>query len=524
MLASSNLYVQPKLFEIQESDDFWLEEQVDLVWYHVLKTMDWKALRPIATQYYQALYDFNIEQAEKTMPMASEESQYEGTLRLLESRATESDDLQSLHPVFRNIKKTPNVDEASLEPGVVPLRMAGRQPKCFFALFKAFMGLLLKGRAAEPETVHEELRSNPSFARICGFTLPHKEKGYRRWDIPTLRKLQQFDQIMSERGLWGHAAVDQVKRNLDSGNIKPENTLVHDTTHYDAWSSRHTVNLENEDGKARRKSQSATIKECRCTNRGSCPHPWVSSDEGAGTVTKTGGEMHWAHKASTFGLPGQSILVDAIAMSDAASHDSTSLVPHLARVFELYPVLKNKVKVVLDDGAADDAGLKLQVKEELGPTLLTPVNPRGRSPLSKDLARGLDHITPSGTPVCQEGFSFSLLGVRNETDKFIFTAPKDENGIPVCQSCPKKDGCFRGKKGARRVEIGFEQLPWLDPRFPQKSIRFQKIMANRTAIERLHKIMKYDCGSYRLTKRGNLSFQATLDKTLLAMHLLVEHK
>jgi hypothetical protein len=36
-----------------------------------------------------------------------------------------------------------------------------------------------------------------------------------------------------------------------------------------------------------------------------------------------------------------------------------------------------------------------------------------------------------------------------------------------------------------------------------------------------YKLMKYDFGDERLTKRGNKAFQARLDKTLLAMHLAV---
>jgi hypothetical protein len=43
------------------------------------------------------------------------------------------------------------------------------------------------------------------------------------------------------------------------------------------------------------------------------------------------------------------------------------------------------------------------------------------------------------------------------------------------------------------------------------------------AIERLHKLMKYDFGDERLTKRGNAAFQARLDKTLLAMHLVLAY-
>ena len=49
-------------------------------------------------------------------------------------------------------------------------------------------------------------------------------------------------------------------------------------------------------------------------------------------------------------------------------------------------------------------------------------------------------------------------------------------------------------------------------------------MAHRTSIERLHKLMKFDLGDARLTKRGNDAFQARLDKTLLAMHVLLSHE
>ena len=402
--------------------------------------MPYESLVPLAGQYYQALYDFNIEQVKKSAAAAllkpNPEPQYKATLRLLEERPTESDDLCALHPVFFEPKETPNVP-VQLAPGLVPIRSAGRQPKCFFALFTAFVAMPLMGKPAEPETVHKDLQNNPAFTRTCGFSLPSKENGYRQSDIPTLRKVEQFDQIMTSAGLWSHAAVAQVKRNVESGKIIPENTIVHDTTHYDAFSSMHTVHKEEVDGSIIKKSQSATIKNCRCADWHNCPHEWISADAGAGTVTKTGGIMHWAHKASTLGFAEQGILIDAIAMADAASHDSTSVVPQLARVFELYPELKMSAKVLLDDGAADDGGLKRQVEEEFGIKLLAGINPRGRKPLTTDLPKGMDHITPSGTPICHAGYPFDLLGVRTETDKFIFRAPDDANGNPVCHDCDR---------------------------------------------------------------------------------------
>jgi hypothetical protein len=526
MVVSSSATVQLPIFQIVESDDLILAQQVDLVWYELLRAFDYRPFLPVAVQYYEALWRFNTDQVELRKKAqeaaANTEGQYKATLRLVEGRATLNEKTPPLFDLQAEMFPPEHVDAKEIRPGCPPLRLAGVPPKCFFAMFQAFLGVVLQSKQPEPEIVFGELRNNPSFARTCGFTLPDSTLGYRQSDWPSLRKLQQFDQIMSAQGLWAMAAVDQVARNFRSGKIKPEPNIVHDTTHYKAYSGMHTVNLAvvGED-ETKKKSVAATTKNCRCKNRHLCPHEWVSADDGAGTVTKSSSKQYWAHKASTIGLPEQQILLDAVAMSDAASHDSQGLVPHLARLFARYPELRPTVKRVLDDGAADDAALKTEIAESFGIELLAPINPRGRQPLTQDLGRGIDHITPSGTPICKEGHPFELLGCRHDAEQFIFRAPKDDAGMFVCQTCPVKDGCYRGETGGRQITVAFERLPWIDPQFPQSSKRFQKVMAKRTAIERLHKLMKYDYGDDRLTKRGNVSFQALLDKTLLAMHVVV---
>jgi len=135
----------------------------------------------------------------------------------------------------------------------------------------------------------------------------------------------------------------------------------------------------------------------------------------------------------------------------------------------------------------------------------------------------MDHITPTGTPVCRAGYPFDFVGCRHDTKRFLFRAPEDDQGIPVCQACPQRSECYRGADGARQITVPFERLSWIDPKFPQLSRRFALVMAGRTAIERLHKLMKYDYGDERLTKRGNDAFQSRLDKTVLAMHLIRAH-
>jgi len=165
------------LFYIFESDDVYREQAGNVVWFSLLRDLNWQLLRPVAAKYYDALYRFNVQQARDRQ---------------------------------RNLPRNPESKE----------------------------------EATEPERVYAKLIENPAYARSCGFTLPKKDGSYRQSDIPSLRKLEQFDQIMSQTGLWGEARVLQVRDNLASGKIKIESTVVHDTTHYHAYSQMRVVEAD----------------------------------------------------------------------------------------------------------------------------------------------------------------------------------------------------------------------------------------------------------------------------------------
>ena len=53
--------------------------------------------------------------------------------------------------------------------------------------------------------------------------------------------------------------------------------------------------------------------------------------------------------------------------------------------------------------------------------------------------------------------------------------------------------------------------------------RFKAIMRRRPSVERMIKRLKCDLGDDRLSKRGNDSFQASLDKTVISYHLLIRY-
>jgi hypothetical protein len=523
---------QLPLIHFVERDDVYLAACEDVAWFHALRDLDWRAWAAVAAQYYEALWEFNQERArratEKTKAAPDAETREAATLRLVAQRPTEGGAGALVAPPAPAPLAVKHADERTLRPGVVPERLAGRAPKCFFAMTKAFLGVLLLGRPAEPETVHEELVSNPAFARACGFTLPvvkdrRLPPEYASSDVPSLRKIEQFDEIMTARGLWDRLALDAVRGNLASGKLRAGPTLVHDTTHHEAHSRRSAVVLapEKEGGKPRRKSHPRTTKNCRCKERGGCPHPWISADPGAGTVVKTGGVMHWAHKASTLCFAGQEMLLDAVAMTDAASHDSRSVEPHLARLFERLPQLKAAATRLLDDGAADDKDLKARVRRDFEIELLAPQNPRRRKLPTDDLPRGIEKITPKGTPMCLAGFPMDFLGCRRTSGHFLFAAPDGDDGRPVCGGCALKTQCCRPGTERRQASVAFGRLPWIDPEMPQLSRRHAKLIAQRTVIERVHNLMKHVYGEPRLRKRGTASQQATLDKTLWAMHVVL---
>jgi len=637
---------QIPLIHIVESDDLFLADQPDVLWFDVLRSLDYHQFQATAARYYERLYTFNLQQKEQRIerrenpPAPNPETQGQATRRLFEERATVDKKSPALYQ--RPEPETPliRVLPREVAPGVTPLRWAGRPAKCFFSMLYAFLGTTLAGQRAEPQFVYQRLVENPAFARTCGFTIRRPGKPERQSDVPSLRKLQQFDQLMTANGLWEELAVDRVAANLREGKVEMEDTLVHDTTHYHAYSSKQMVELaapfdaearqtpaSNEDSpvpasqssqpvpavkvgggpvvvgrievvrvpagqaplvrasavaepagssgdktsahdtavsssnsatalekpqaaqtksakspptkkvksksppakkaktkKKKRKSHPRTTKNCRCQDREDCDHEWISADLGTGTVVKGPGRMYWGHKASTLGLANQEILLDAVAMSDAASHDSQSVVPHLNRLFSRHPDLRGQVKRLLDDGAADDSKLKATVQETFGIEVLAPINPRRRQPIRDNLPRGIDHLTPRGVPVCQAGYPFDLLGFRKDTQRFLFQAPQDTHGQSVCLECPQRTGCYRGVWKGRVVTISPDRVPWLDRDFPQLSKRYAKAMARRTSIERLHKLMKFDLGDDRLTKRGNSEFQASLDKTLFAMHVLLSHE
>ncbi len=379
------------------------------------------------------------------------------------------------------------------------------------------------GFPAEPEKVHLLLTSNLPFARVCGFVPKNDNSQYWYLHVPGLRKLEQFDMIMTKYGIWHQLKWDEVKKNIEKGAICKENELVGDTTHYHAYSSFGTVKYVDEKGKEQTKSQCKVTKNCHCENWQTCPHPWELADDGAGTIVKSSVKMIWGHKASVLGLPRQGIPLDAVAIADGATFDGETFFPHVELLFDRLPELRPWIDTVLYDSACDNKTLKEKFKRELGIELKASLNPRRRKDVTEDLPRGMEKMTPYGTLICKGGYEMDYKGIRYEAGKFIYHAPTNESNDPACLNCVFKEQCCPHSHSGRVVNVSFDLLPHINSQDPPMAKRFKAIMSRRPSIERMIKRLKCDLSDDRLTKRGNASFQAYLDKAMIAFHILLRN-
>jgi hypothetical protein len=161
--------IQLPLIHTVDKDDQLLINSPDAEWYRILKYFPDMNYRQVAADYYNSLYHFN-----KCCTMnpgdqnVNDEDKQQATQRLLFNRAT----MNNSTPVIFDKDFITPIEEVvtsdQIAPGITPNRLGGKKPKCFFAMFKSFVGTSTMGFAPEPENVYALLTSNMSFARVCG--------------------------------------------------------------------------------------------------------------------------------------------------------------------------------------------------------------------------------------------------------------------------------------------------------------------------------------------------------------------
>jgi len=406
---------------------------------------------------------------------------------------------------------------------------AGRPPCDALCLLRAFLAAPLLGVGDDPTSVFRLLHSNPAFAHICDFLgqgsmrVPGELTSRR---LPCLSVCEDFSEIMTRYGLWHLARIEQVVANVSSGAVEVESTVTFDTTHLVANS--HCANAvpadaaEAADGKKPKHRKVPRMqKRCDCgkENWATCPHSWVPTDQGAAVVVKGPTRIYWAHKASVAAFAFSEVPFDIRVCLYAAESDSSTLVPHLELLqYDMPWVLDQLCFVLADDGYQGNTEQVAAFGQDA--RLILPVHPRKASAILASSFEGIHHFTPIGIPVCDEGHRFEMRGRDIMGERYIWVAPDDPIGQPVCASCPSAQTCLH--KGQRRnIRVNRQDQPQISWEHPQHFARDRDRYRRRTGVERAIKRLKVDLKGEHLTHRNAIRVQAHLDRKLLTLHLLL---
>lgn len=541
MLHSTSLV----LFESTDATRV-LSDPVNEDWLAVVGGVCGELYEVIARRYYLALSHFRAQRRRSPLPGGKEVSgsgrqeALEAVLSEMEERKRSDKVVSSRHAPAVFVEARPDPQDETLPEALRDFSKAppslgdllsgpGRPPCDSLSLMRAFLAAPLLGVGDSPKDVYRLLRTNPTFARACGFLGREAMKqlgelSSRR--LPGLSTCEEFSEVMTRYGLWQLARIEQVVENLTSGVVELEDTLAFDTTHLEANSHCASVvvhDATSEDKKTTQRKVPRVRKTCECgrANWETCGHPWVPTDQGAAVVVKGPTRIYWAHKASIASLGNSEVPIDARSLQHAADHDSRTLLPHLKLLRRDLPLVLSVLLFILaDDGYQGQKEAVARFHDKA--RLILPVHPNGRSKekLAQEFS-GIDRFTPTGVPVCDEGHRFVMRGRDLTNERYIWTAPDDDAGQSVCVGCPLATSCLT--KGTRRhIRVDRSQFPPIDWDQPQHLAREKARYQRRTGVERAIKRIKVDLNGEHLTHRDGPRVQAHLDRKLLIIHLLLK--
>jgi hypothetical protein len=439
-------YVAAQFALFEEPDDYVLENNPDVTYDKVLDKFDFNLFQDEENLYYESLSDFNRKLVNKAKEKKLQQNH-------VAKPATKDEAYQEL--LWEILEREPSPETVLFEipsMGFVAAKDvhhnpkgAGRKPKNFYALVKAFLGVSYMGLNNSPDMVHSQLINNPPFARKCGFNyIINDETKNCQHNIPSRRKLEQFDQIMNLYGIWDRMKWKMVNQNLGDGTVKVEQDLVFDPSHVEGNSSFTTVDTITETGNKVKKAVGKLSKRCSCSDKDNCEHRWEVTDHGCGVVVKSQNKKYWAHKASFVGFPGSHVPIDAVAVNYAATNDGQTLVPHLKRLQQHAPIVVERVNRVLADGPFNTPTNKDFVADQIGAVLYTPINPKNIKVPSAKGIKGIDHFTKNGVPICDAGLPLEMKGRDVTNHQYIWGAPVISNNnkiLTACSCCVLKKNC-----------------------------------------------------------------------------------
>ena len=527
----------PVLFQAAE-DQRVLDDPVNEDWLAIVRSVAGPRFEVIERRYYLALYDFRKQRPRPVLPnqrAIDADGKQEAVDKILQVVVEQKGLPETAADIFVDPRPapTPDLHPALVDPTVVPPSLSdllsgpGRPPVDALCLMRAFLAApLLVGRD-DPTSVYRQLRSNPTFARACGFLGPQATKEPGAWTsrrLPSLSACEQFAEVMTRYGLWNLARLEQVRANVESGAVQVEDTVAFDTTHIEAHSGCGSASLmtQGKDGKRKERKVPRLCKLCSCGKASweGCPHPWFATDPGAAVVVKGPTRIFWAHKASIVGFGASEIPFDGRVLNYAATHDGKTLAPHLDLLATDLPETVVGLRHALADGTYEGKQEQVDLVCE-GVVVHVPVHARKSRASLAAAFPGIDRFTDTGVPVCVADHPFEMLGRDLGHERYIWKAPDGPAGKPVCVGCPSAPACLRDGATRRHLRVNRRDFPQIDWDHPQHFARNQARYSQRTGIERGIKRLKVDLGGEHLSHRNAVRAQAHLDCRLLSLHLLL---
>lgn len=516
-------------------------------WVAVVNAVIGEAFEVLVRRYYMALHHFRRHPRRPALPGRTEvkapskkEACHAMLNLLIARRAKQKEETANRGELGTFVEARPDTTDESLPEALrdfsklpAPLYSTlcgpGRPPCDALCLTRAFLAAPLLGVGDSPTSVYDLLRSNPTFARACGFLgrgamQQSGELTSRR--LPSQAVCEEFSEVMTRYGLWQLARIEQVRDNLKRGVVESEGTLAFDTTHIEAYS--HCANVipldakvaEGEKPKHRKVPRLRKTCDCGKEHWESCEHEWTPTDQGAAVVVKGPTRVYWAHKASVVVFGDSEIPIDVRVLQYAAESDGKTLVPHLeALQRDLPEVIESLRHVLADDAYQHNRDAVVLFGQQAQLTVPVHPNSKSKARIAAQLA-GIDHFTPTGVPVCVAGKRFDMLGRDVSDERYLWAAPDAEAGKCVCAGCPFAQTCL--KKGTRRhIRVDRQDFPQINWEHPQHLARNRARYQKRTGVERAIKRLKLDLNAEHLTHRDSLRVQAHLDRKLLTLHLLL---
>jgi hypothetical protein len=535
----------PVLFESSDNLKVF-QDPANEEWVAVLRTIEGEDFEALERRYYLALQHFRKQPARPMLtghteiPAQGKQQAFQAVLETMDQRkAARKAAEPAASEVF--VETLPDQDDRELPAAlrdfnITPPSLStilagpGRPPCDALCLLRAFLAAPLLGVEDNPTSVFQLLHNNPTFAHLCGFLgrdVVRQQGELTSRKIPSQAVCEEFTEVMTRYGLWHHARQMQVATNIETGVVEVEQTVVFDTTHVVANSHCGNVVPKEvaaaQDGKKPKQRKVPRLqKQCDCgkDNWESCCHSWVLTDPGAAVVVKGPTRVYWAHKASVVAFGSSEVPFDVRVCQYAAESDGNTLVPHLELLQRDLPQCITGLRFVLADdayrGHLEEVALFGQEAR-----LVVPVHPKKTHPSLAEEYDGIHHFTPIGIPVCEEGHRFVFQGRDIKGERYIWAAPKDDEGDSVCRDCPLSGSCL--KRGDRRhIRIPRADLPHIDWDHPQHSARERVRYGVRTGVERAIKRIKVDLLGEHLTHRHARRVQAHLDRKLLTLHLLLQ--